>query len=199
MIHYTLMKPAVVPKRFGINKLESFLQQKLNERYIDLFDTFDEDTIVTTEMVNAEFTLPTDHELKTVELIVNPYNRAFLAYLNSLGTVNGNSTEQQIRDVATESDFEDYIRSVYEDPSDYNRINQSSGIRNDVNYILHAESYAADLAKIPDLSTSQDLSDALNGYDVIYNNLYREYYTQNTHTIVGEMYAQDIEKYGYTF
>jgi hypothetical protein len=193
------MKPAVIPKKFGINQLEDFFREKFESRYIDLFDTFDEDTIITTEMVDDMILVPAGAELKTIEMVVNSYNRAFLSYLHSLGTLTGTSTEAEIKEVISESDFEDYVRSVYDDPTSYNRINQSSGIRDGVHYIINAESVESDLARIAELEDDTNLSSVLNGYTVLYNNLYREYYTQHTHSMVEELYAQDIQKYGYTF
>jgi hypothetical protein len=132
-------------------------------------------------------------------MVVNSYNRAFLSYLHSLDTLTGTSTEAEIKEVISESDFEDYVRSVYDDPTSYNRINQSSGIRDGVHYIINAESVESDLARIAELEDDTNLSSVLNGYTVLYNNLYREYYTQHTHSMVEELYAQDIQKYGYTF
>ena len=193
---YFFTTPSIVPNKFGADEIETYLSTTL-ENYQDLTLEFEEDTKISTVMARAAG--PDD--LKVIDVVTNPYNRAFLYYLDVvLPQLTGTSTPEEIAEHATPEDFQNFVSILLSTSDEYaaKRINSSVEIRADVDFTIMSETYATDLKLIPELA-DMDTDSVLRDYTCLYNNLYREYYDDETKKIVATIYAQDLAYHGYTF
>ena len=193
-MQYYLISPSVVPDSLGFNTLTSYLKNNV-ENYIDLTSNFEEPTVLSTSMVRA--VAPDD--VKIVDLITNSYNRAFLYYLDYV-LPNRQLTKDLVQSVATPAGFKDFVKSAFAFSEDYKvkRTNHCTEIRAGVDYLISAESYASDLQNIPELASVSTVS-ALEEHQWLYGTMYRDYYDEEVKQIVSEVYAGDIDAYGYVF
>lgn len=195
---YGLIKQSTVQKRFGVELLEQYLKKELGEFFAELPSELED-----TAGVMSDDDLSTLHEqagngsVKLIDLTVNSYNRVFIYYLSTIDGLYANSSEQEVRQLATKKGFEDFM-SAFSSTDNGKKINRSSGIRSKVDFVINAEVYATDLKKIPELA-NKDTQSALKDCVWLYNNMYRDYHTDETKAIVEQIYAQDIQTYGYTF
>lgn len=194
MNHYYLLN-SIIPQNLGFDKLENFLSDKLQSSFVLLEGEFEPETIVTVEMLAESSAASAITNLKTVDLRANPYNRVFLSYLSKV--FKDAPTVNQIREQMNTENFHVYIQVRYVDDDSRKKMNFAD-IRPSVDYVISVENYANDLKAIPELA-NEDTTAALSNMEFLHNNMYRDYYSDETKAIIASVFAKDIAEYGYTF
>lgn len=190
------MKLSTVPHSFGVDDLQAFLEEKIPggiEKFEDVFGT---DDIVTPQMVTEACGTKGITGLKTIDVITNPFNKVFIQYLASF--YQRLPAVSEVTDMITPADFQEYVISKYGSGASTRKKINHSDIRPTVDYLVKTESYAEDLKKIPELA-NVNTNLVFSGKDVLYNNMYRDYYNDETKELVRTTFASDLEKYSYTF
>ena len=192
MSKYYLMKLSLVPAQMGATKLESFIKSHLGIAYNDLSSHFGTNDLVTSKMVSD---LNQDG-LKTVDVIMNPFNRIFVEYLTNV--FMSAPTVGEINDCVSPPAFQDYVKALYGDDSSTRKKMNHCEVRPAVDYLIRVENYEQDLKKIPELATA-NTKGILSDMEFLYNNMYRAYYDDESKALITSVFNSDFTKYGYAF
>ena len=194
MNHYYLLN-SIIPENLGFDKLENFLTEKLQSSLVTLEGEFEPSTIVTAEMIAESSAASAISDLKTIDLRANPYNRVFLSYLFKI--FKNTPTINEIRAQVNIDNFHAYVKARYGDSDSRKKMNYAD-IRPSVDYVISVENCDIDLKAIPELA-DEDTTVALKGMEFLYNNMYRDFYDDETKAIIASAFDKDIQTYGYTF
>ncbi len=204
MNYYFLFRP-LFPHRYGIIQVSTLLKVHLSNfiDYTEFSSWFKTSEFSTTmENVNQIFDLGNTPEFKTISLIMNPYAKMFVCYLQELRETNPGielDTVEQIRIHASVESFQEFLDvAVQRDIEIYkmNVVEQTELDSVKPSHVLRIENLAEDLKSIPELSNiDTKLIDDV--YPIL--SIYQEFYTDEAKEYVGHLYAKDLARYGYSF
>jgi hypothetical protein len=174
-----------IPYNHGLNsrKIYNWFKQNSTRRYKFIFDKECSDNFFDLKKVHEYYP-----SIRTIVIVVNPWDRVFQSFLHNLKT-----TKMKINFEKFVSDIENIDPSILKNQLDYVQyVNNDHIVSADC--IIRYEMFEEDFKQVQHcLNTSDSLT--IERPSTIYKNMYSE----TSKNKVAELFARDIEHFGYKF
>jgi hypothetical protein len=192
------MLPSALPGPYLTDFMEA-CHTKL-EHFMTADTMMGEDKIIHLADIDESMNL-VENDIKTFAIKINPYKRIYLWYLDAVNIVH---PDWVVDFTSLKGDFprfvEEYLTVIPEFPKTYYDVQNSYplyyGDTVEVDYLIEFDNFLEDVKQIPEFST-----DTINYLQQAQDDVsdYKDYYTDAAKAKVAEVFAIDIENYGYTF
>ena len=174
-----------IPYNHGLNsiKIYNWFKQNSTRRYKFIFDKECSDNFFDLKKVHDYYP-----SIRTIVIVVNPWDRVFQSFLHNLKT-----TKMKINFEKFVSDIENIDPSVLKNQLDYVQyVNNDHIVSADC--IIRYEMFEEDFKQVQHcLNTSDSLTIERP------STIYKKMYSEASKNKVAELFARDIEHFGYKF
>jgi len=201
MKHYTLLQYAI-PKEYMLSFITACTDTL--DYFITADDLLGHESIHSLATINEIFDL-SNHEFKTIAVLINPYKRMVLFYKNRIKP----EVDAQFKlgpnyvDYTGCNTFSEFL-TLYLDPSNPNYSAHNSVIvapflegSIPVSHELDFDNFNTDIKQIPEFANIDNVDFLAEAHAACSD--YQELYTDADKAKVAEVFATDIAKWNYTF